>query len=427
MSDSPRTPRAPRLLLGPGILLAATSIGGSHLLLSSRAGAEHGFALLWVIVLAHALKAFAFEAGPRVALSTGRSLLHAYAAIPPPRWASGARGWALWLGLIDMTLEAIGVIAAVLALTAAIASAAFPVLGVGPWALLLVGAILVLLRTGGYRYLRGISLWMMLLLLAGTLAAFAAAAPAPARALSGLVPSLSAGSGIVATALLGWMPTAIGVSVWHSVWCLGDRRFWSSELAPAQRLRLGLRDARIGLLLSLVIGACFVCLGAELLHPTALPEEGLALVERLAELYTSELGAWMRPVFLVLAFFAMFSTAYASMDGFPVTFLTGLAILRGDELATFPQRQRLYWIYLLGVSLAGVAVLLALPSPKLLFAALASLTFVLSPLYAFLNLWCVLRFVPAEARPPRWQIGAALFCAFALLAGSLLAVASALA
>ncbi|MBL8898873.1 MAG: divalent metal cation transporter, partial [Planctomycetes bacterium] len=426
MSASSPPPRAPRLLLGPGILLAATSIGGSHLLLASRAGAEHGFALLWVVVLAHALKYFAFEAGPRVALSTGRSLLHAYAAVPPPRWAPRAKGWALWLGLLDMTLEAIGVIAAVLALTAAIAATAFPILGVGTWALLLVALILGLLRTGGYRYLRGISLWMMILLLAGTLAAFAAALPSPVRAASGLVPSLPEGSGIVATALLGWMPTAIGVSVWHSVWCLGDRRFWSQTLTPADRLRLGLRDARIGLLLSLVIGACFVCLGAALLHPTALPEEGLALVERLGDLYTSELGAWMRPVFLVLAFFAMFSTAYASMDGFPVTFLSGLAILRGDELGTFPQRQRLYWIYLVGVSLAGVGVLLALPSPKLLFAALASLTFVLSPLYAFLNLWCVVRFVPAEARPPRWQIAAALLCALALLTGSAIALASAL-
>ncbi|MBL8899922.1 MAG: hypothetical protein JNM84_19985, partial [Planctomycetes bacterium] len=45
---------------------------------------------------------------------------------------------------------------------------------------------------------------------------------------------------------------------------------------------------------------------------------------------------------------------------------------------------------------------------------------------AFLNLWCVVRFVPAEARPPRWQIAAALLCALALLTGSAIALASAL-
>ena len=63
--------------------------------------------------------------------------------------------------------------------------------------------------------------------------------------------------GSLGAALLGWMPTALGVSIWHSVWCLGDRRFWREGDSPRQRVALGLRDARIGYAISLIIGRVF--------------------------------------------------------------------------------------------------------------------------------------------------------------------------
>ncbi|MBL4652913.1 MAG: hypothetical protein JKY53_08635 [Flavobacteriales bacterium] len=37
--------------LGPGILFASTAIGVSHLVQSTRAGAEYGFELLWLVLL----------------------------------------------------------------------------------------------------------------------------------------------------------------------------------------------------------------------------------------------------------------------------------------------------------------------------------------------------------------------------------------
>ncbi len=43
-------------ILGPGIVWAATSIGVSHIVQSTRAGADFGFALLGFILLAHVVK-----------------------------------------------------------------------------------------------------------------------------------------------------------------------------------------------------------------------------------------------------------------------------------------------------------------------------------------------------------------------------------
>ncbi len=42
--------------LGPGILFASTAIGVSHLVQSTRAGAEFGFALIGFVMLATLLK-----------------------------------------------------------------------------------------------------------------------------------------------------------------------------------------------------------------------------------------------------------------------------------------------------------------------------------------------------------------------------------
>ena len=64
--------------LGPGILLAATAIGVSHLVYSTRAGASYGFGLLWLIVVANLFKYPFFEFGPRYAAATGESLLQGY-------------------------------------------------------------------------------------------------------------------------------------------------------------------------------------------------------------------------------------------------------------------------------------------------------------------------------------------------------------
>ena len=42
--------------LGPGLLFAGAAIGVSHLVQSTRAGADYGFGLIWALVLIHIIK-----------------------------------------------------------------------------------------------------------------------------------------------------------------------------------------------------------------------------------------------------------------------------------------------------------------------------------------------------------------------------------
>ena len=77
--------------IGPGILFASTAIGVSHLVQSTRAGADYSFGLLLAIVLANILKYPFFEYGSRYANATGKSIIDGYLNLGK---------WALWLYFI---------------------------------------------------------------------------------------------------------------------------------------------------------------------------------------------------------------------------------------------------------------------------------------------------------------------------------------
>ena len=64
--------------LGPGLLFAGAAIGVSHLVQSTRAGADYGWGLLWALLLVNLFKYPFFQFGPRYALATGESLLDGY-------------------------------------------------------------------------------------------------------------------------------------------------------------------------------------------------------------------------------------------------------------------------------------------------------------------------------------------------------------
>ncbi|MGL5110828.1 MAG: divalent metal cation transporter, partial [Vibrio ordalii] len=71
----------PQLLrsLGPGIMMAAAAVGGSHLVASTQAGAIYGWQLAGLILLVNLLKYPFFKAGIQYTMGTGKSLVQGYA------------------------------------------------------------------------------------------------------------------------------------------------------------------------------------------------------------------------------------------------------------------------------------------------------------------------------------------------------------
>ncbi|MFQ5679423.1 MAG: Nramp family divalent metal transporter [Gemmatimonadota bacterium] len=442
--------------LGPGLVVAATAIGASHLVLAPTAGALFGYGLLWVILFSHLFKYPAFEFGPRYAVATGTSLLAGYRRMPGPA------GWALWVFLAGTVIQGVTVLAGVLGVAAAVAAVIVPIPGVSIplWSLLLGLVVAGLLRTGGFDGLSALSKWMLLILSAMTAVAFVARPPGSGFWTGLLVPDVPTASVLLVGALLGWMPTGIDVAVWHSMWALERRTEWEAragctagapeapgsrspsapdgtkpralaarrpgELHPSRVLAVGLLDMRLGYGLSFLLGTLFVALGAEVLGPAGVTPQGAQVAVTIARLYTDVLGPWIFPLFLAAAFFGMFSTAYGVLDGFPRAFAATVGLLRPS---TASRRTALYWGFLLGSLALAAAETALLPDPVLLVTVAAVISFLLSSLLYALNHYCVTHLIPdPELRPGRglrlWSLagigcmaGATLFFLWARLAG----------
>jgi Mn2+/Fe2+ NRAMP family transporter len=388
--------------LGPGILLAATSIGASHLVFSPQAGALFGYQLLWLVVFSHVLKYPAFEFGPRYAAATGHHLLDGYARIPGPR------GWALVVFLISTLAQGIGVLAGVVSIAGVVLWTWTGLLDSASCAVLLTGIVVVLLLGGGFTWLDHLNKIMMAILAVATFLAFVPVLPGPEVLPRLVVPSLPPGSIVLVAAILGWMPTGIDVSVWHSFWTLekirrnepdGDLVLDPLEVR-AGRLRRALLDMRLGYGLSLCTGVMFVIMGAVHLMGRGHDLQGVEFAEALSTAYTNILGRWMYHVFMLAALLAMFSTSYTVIDGFSRSFAEGWATLCPAAVST-SIRKRLYVGFVCAASLIACAVIVTIGrNPIVLVTAVALISLTAAPLLYSFNLYCVLNHIDQ----PGWRV-----------------------
>ncbi|MEJ2312496.1 MAG: divalent metal cation transporter [Gemmatimonadales bacterium] len=410
MNETSRTPSWAIALdrvrwIGPGMAMAATAIGASHLVLAPTAGATYGYALLWVMPFSHLFKYPAFEFGPRFAVATGGSLLDGYAAV------AGPRNWALWIFLAGTVVQGVTVLAGVLGVSAAVVAAALPPGAPIPFISLALGLLCAgLLRSGGFDGLSALSKWLLLGLSAMTLVAFISRPPSGEFWHGLVVPEIPAGSLLLIGALLGWMPTGVDVSVWHSLWALQRKSVWESTAerkgsgGTLGTFRIGLADMRVGYGLSFVLSIIFVSLGAEVLRPTGEIPTGAGVAITIARLYTEVLGSWVYPLFLAAAFFGMFSTAYGVLDGFPRAFRETMRRLRAEAATHLSGESRgghrLYWAFLLASLALAFVETLIIPDPVVLVTIAAVASFLIAPVLYALNYACVTRLIEDPALRP---------------------------
>ena len=130
--------------LGPGMIVAATAIGTSHIILSPVAGARFGYALIWLVVFSHLFKYPTFDFGPRFAIANRVSLIQGFQDVPGPK------NWALWVFLATTTLQGLTIFAAVISVTASILVVSVGGLSHPVWIVVLGVFIIALHRRGRY-------------------------------------------------------------------------------------------------------------------------------------------------------------------------------------------------------------------------------------------------------------------------------------
>lgn len=363
--------------IGPGVLYAATAVGASHLVQSTRAGASYGLALVLLILLTYVAKYPAFRFGAQYASATGHSLLHGYRH--EGRWAV-----ALYIAIALGTMFA--AVPAVTLITAGLAKVAFGLradtLVISIEILAVSAAILVL---GGYPLLDRLVKLLMVVLAAATLVATALVVPnIDWAASSAVIPAeIAAADVFFIVALLGLMPSSVDISVWHSLWSVARAR--DSGYRPA--LQESLTDFHIGYTGAFVLALCFVLLGTGVMHNAGLQfaDGAAAFATQFIALYEGTLGRWSGPLIGLIAVAVMFSTVLTGLDGYPRAAVSLAEIFTGRALTEAASR-RLYAATLVLLILGSILILYTfVTSLQLIVDLAATIVFLFAPVVAWLN------------------------------------------
>ncbi len=376
---------------GPGIVFAATAIGVSHLVQSSRAGADYGYTLLWAVILANLFKYPFFEYGARYANVMGESLLDGYLRMSK---------WYLYLYLFVTIGSMFTLTAAVSFLTAGLFNNLLGItIPISQTAAILFIICITVLLIGRYKLLDSLIKVIGFVLLISTLFAFVMVwfKDTPER-IEGFVQESvwSSDKGILfLIALMGWMPTGIELSPWSSLWTI--ERIKETGYKPT--LKESILDFRIGYILSAILAICFLVLGAKLINGTgvALPDNAVAFSSKIVSMYTYLLGDWTYYIIAIAAFSIMFSTTITVFDGYSRVFE------RTTELLFFKKikSNTIYIFSLLLVGVGGYIIIAVFIKDLLTLIDLATtISFVIAPIIAFLNFRLLTRsFVPIEGQP----------------------------
>ena len=389
--------------LGPGLLWAGAAIGVSHLVQSTRAGASFGLGLLGIVLFAHLYKYPAFSFGPRYAAATGTSLLEGYRR--EGRWALALYG-VLTVGSMFTVQAAVTFVTVALFMN--LTGWQGTVLGISGFMMASAGLLAAcagLLVIGHYRWLdRIIKVVVVVLTVTTLICTVAVLDKVPFHSMR-LLPDAdwitNATSAVMLCGLIGWMPGAVEISVWHSLWTLARRR----ETGIAPSVGAALLDFNVGYFGTGILALCFMLMGAGTMYAagTEFPAAPAAFAAQIVRLYTENLGAWAEPVVTLAAFAVMFSTTLTVVDGFPRALATLTARFIGPEEPGRPDpiSRGVYWAALATLFVGSLAVIeFFLGSLKAMADLAATLSLLIAPVLAWLNHRIMTsEAVPAKARP----------------------------
>ena len=374
--------------LGPGLLFAGAAIGVSHLVQSTRAGADFGFGLLWALLISIILKYPFFQYGSRFALATKMSLLDGYYKLGK-------------IYLLIFFIISIGTIFTIqTAVTIVTASLATTILGDSQNLVILSTLIILLcfliLLFGNYKLLDKLIKIIILALTVSTLIALLVALIKNSNSFnfSQVFPYKT--SIIFLAALIGWMPAPLDISVWQSLWIIEKRK--SNTISFDE----GIFDFNVGYFGTFILGICFLSLGALVMFGsgTGFSDVGSVFAKQFIELYTSTLGKTVYPIIVIAAFTTMFSTTLTTLDASPRSMHKSSQLLF-PRLSFFNYK---FWLIIL--SLGTICIFHFLLDEMATLVQIATvLSFVTAPFYAYLNLKLVTSdLMPSKYKPSRFLI-----------------------
>ena len=371
--------------IGPGLLFAGAAIGVSHLVQSTRAGADFGFGLLWAILIAALFKYPFFQFGPRYAAATGETLLDGYR-----RLGKGVLAISYSISFITMFI----IQAAVTIVTAGLAVNLFGFFDMVTWSLLITILSISVLLIGKYKLLDNLMKYVILILTISTLIAVIVAITKNDQAFTftQVFPKETVEIYFL-IAFLGWMPAPLDISIWQSIWSLEKEKTTLKKTTTKQAIF----DFNIGYVGTIFLAICFIILGALVMYGTGqnFSNKGSVFAGQLIELYTKNLGDFAYIFIAIAAFTTMFSTTITTLDASPRTMTIANDLLFSKKI----RLKYYFWIILLGI---GTYVILKyfIDDMGLMVKIATILSFLTAPFYAILNFILITgRHTPKEHQP----------------------------
>lgn len=378
---------------GPGLILAAAAIGVSHLVQSTRAGAEFGFTLVWAVVLANLSKYPFLEFGPRYTITMGESIIEGYKKLGR---------WALWT-FSGFTMLTMCVVQAAVTIVTASLAAELTGITLSPllWSAIILTICIAILQGGQYSALdKAIKLIIVVLSISTLIAVVVAflnsgSSPRPDAPTIWTVGGVS-----FLIALMGWMPILIDASAWHSLWII--ERIKQTNVTPS--LKDSLTDFNIGFIGAAVMALGFLSLGALILFGSGenFAVSGSQFASTLISLYTETLGDWAYVIIVICAFTAMFSTTLTVTDAYPRTISHILNLSRNNNEQ--PSFLKSYRGTLIIISIISLLVLYVAGSRFIFMVDLATtMSFLSGPVFAYINYKLIFSdLFPENKKPAQW-------------------------
>ena len=384
-------------VLGPGLLYAGAAVGVSHLVQSTRAGANYGFDLVWILILANIIKYPFFEFAPRYASATGESLIEGYRKIGK---------WAVTLYALLTVATMFTIQAAVTIVTAGIVGNVFGInLDSVSLSAIILLATMAVLMIGRYAILDKLIKFVIIILASSTIVAVIFALNKGFNPNPETIQHFSWINKLdifFLIAFIGWMPAPIDITVWQSLWANAKAK----NLGFTPKLKDALLDFKIGYIGTAFLAVCFLTLGALVIYGSAedLSPQGVVFADQLINMFTSSIGSWAYLLIAIAAVTTMFSTTLTCLDAYP-------RVMKPLTLALFPKVKILKsrfdwttWFWIIVVASGALILMSVLSSSMRSMVDIATtLSFVTAPILAFLNYKAVTnKEMPAKAKPRKW-------------------------
>lgn len=320
--------------IGPGIIISGAIVGSGELIVTTKLGADAGFALLWLILFSCVLKVFLQIELGRYVVSSGHSVLEAFDRVPGPalRIGHGRCNWlnALWAVMTLCAALQVGGILLALARVLEIEGLGLAAIPAWLWSLVFAGFTIALLASGRYRFVERTTTILVCLFTLSTLIAAALVQATPAAITggdlrAGLIPSMPEDGLITAFAVLGITGVGANELIFYPYWCL--EKGYARHVGPAENSEAWVRrakgwirvmqlDAWIACALYTTGTVAFYMLGAAVLNRQGLTVDDDALHTSLSQIYTTALGdgagTWVYAVGAVAVLFSTFFVWAAS-------------------------------------------------------------------------------------------------------------------